>query len=69
MLRHVALVRSDVSDERIPSKARVMMEALHYSETSVLTRATWRKIPEDGILHSHRREKIKSHIELTGWVL
>jgi hypothetical protein len=28
-----------------------MMEAIRFSETSVLTRATWRNIPEDGILH------------------
>jgi hypothetical protein len=26
-------------------------------------------IPEDGILHSHRRENIKSYITLTGWAL
>jgi hypothetical protein len=26
-------------------------------------------IPEDGILHSHRREDLKSCISLTGWVL
>jgi hypothetical protein len=26
-------------------------------------------IPEDGILHSHRRENLKSCIELTGWTL
>jgi hypothetical protein len=26
-------------------------------------------IPEDGILHSHRRENLKSYIGLTGWAL
>jgi hypothetical protein len=26
-------------------------------------------IPEDGILHSHRREILKSYIALTGWSL
>jgi hypothetical protein len=26
-------------------------------------------IPKYGILHSHRREKLKSYIALTGWTL
>jgi hypothetical protein len=42
MLRRVALVRTDDSEE--------------------LTRATRRNIPEDTILHSHRRENLKSFI-------
>jgi hypothetical protein len=28
------------------------------------TRATWCDIPEDGILHSHRRENLKSYINI-----
>jgi hypothetical protein len=32
------------------------------SETSVLTRATRRNNPENTILHSHRRENLKSYI-------
>jgi hypothetical protein len=36
--------------------------------TSVLTRATQRNIPEDGIVHSHRCENLKSY-KVKGWLL
>jgi hypothetical protein len=40
------------------------MEAKRFSETSVHTRSTLRYISEDGILHSHRRENLKSFKEV-----
>jgi hypothetical protein len=46
-----------------------MMEALLFSETLVLTKAPRRNIPEDSILHSQRRENLKSYIALSGWAL
>jgi hypothetical protein len=44
-----------------PNLVALMMEALRSSDMSVLTRVTRRKSPEDGILHSHLRENLKSY--------
>jgi hypothetical protein len=61
MLRHVALVRIEVSEELSDSFIRVtrsgpflvtlMKESLSTTKPSILTRATCHNIPEDAILH------------------
>jgi hypothetical protein len=55
MVRPVSVVRTDVSEEPSPSisviiHVTLIMKTLGSSETSVLTRATQRHSPEDGIL-------------------
>jgi hypothetical protein len=68
LLRRVA---SDVSEEPVaacvvpssPIFVTLMKEAPGSSEMSVNTRATRRTNPEDTILHSHRRENLKSYIQ------
>jgi hypothetical protein len=48
------------------NRSTLMMEALIFSETLVLTRATLHIIPENDILYSHCHENLKSYIALTG---
>jgi hypothetical protein len=59
MLRRVALVRTDVSEEHNASIIRVT----RIGELGILAVTSARhNIPQDGILHSHRHENFKSYI-------
>jgi hypothetical protein len=46
----------------------LVMEKIRSYETSVLTRATWRGVPEDGILRSQRQENVNSYISLKCYI-
>jgi hypothetical protein len=70
MLRRVALVRTDISEELSASIIRVtrigeLGTTLKNGVFWVVTPCGSCKNPEDTILHSHRRENLKSYIGTT----
>jgi hypothetical protein len=61
ILRRVAIVRTDVSEESSASIIRVArLGELGTMLAVTRNRRTQPNIPEDGILHSHRRENLVS---------
>jgi hypothetical protein len=67
MLRRVALVRTDVSEEPGASFIRVTkIGELGTTQAATSNRRTVRRnIQEDTILHSHHRENLKSYKHIT----
>jgi hypothetical protein len=64
MLHRVDLVRTVVSEELSPSFIRVTRIGELGTLAVTSNRCTLRRnIPEDSILHSHRRENLKSFIQ------
>jgi hypothetical protein len=63
MLCPVALVRTDVSEELSASFIRVTR--IGELGTTLAVTSMLRNIPEDAVLHSHRRENLKSYKHLT----
>jgi hypothetical protein len=69
ILCRVTLIRTDVSEELVKAnvvlslsiRVTLMMEGLSSYETSDLSRATRRDIPEDCIIYSQSRENLKSY--------
>jgi hypothetical protein len=69
MIRRVARVRTDVSEERSASFIGAKRIDELATKLTVTSNRRTRNIPEDGILRTQRRENLKSYIALTGWTL
>jgi hypothetical protein len=54
-------IRTGREAEWLADFSTMKMDAMRSSEMSVHTRSTRRHIPEDGILHCHRRKNLKSY--------
>jgi hypothetical protein len=69
LLRPVAPVRTEVSEEPGASFIRVTkigeLGTTQAATSNRRTRDTLRNNPEDTILHSHRRENLKFHLQLS----